>query len=55
VPEENSSPSPFTDLRFSNDGNLLLAVSEGRVYVLDAFKGEVRCCFCGGFGACGVA
>ncbi len=42
VGEEANSPAPFTDLRFSNDGNLLLACVEGRVYVLDAFKGLVQ-------------
>lgn len=33
--------TPFTYLRFSLDGNKLLAVGEGCVYILDAFKGVV--------------
>lgn len=33
--------APFGSLSFSNDGQHILAVVESRVYVLDAFKGDV--------------
>lgn len=32
---------PFGFLRFSNDGQHILAVVESRIYVMDAFKGDV--------------
>jgi WD40 repeat protein len=41
VPDLRASPVPFSHLRFSPDGKRLLAVAEGRVYVLDAFTGAV--------------
>jgi COMPASS component SWD2 len=41
VPELRASPVPFSHLRFSADGKKLLAVAEGRIYVLDAFDGKV--------------
>ncbi|KAJ9533442.1 hypothetical protein QJQ45_026480 [Haematococcus lacustris] len=43
ITEEANSPLAISDLRFSNDGKLMLAVSEGKVYVLDAFNGSVLC------------
>ena len=33
--------SHFQYLRFSLDGNKLLAVTDGKVYVIDAFKGAI--------------
>ena len=41
VPELRASPVPFSHLRFSADGKRLLAVAEGRIFVLDAFEGKV--------------
>lgn len=31
---------PFAHLHFSNDGEQLVAVHEGKIFVLDAFTGE---------------
>lgn len=42
VPQESSSPASFSCLRFSTDQALLLAVVETRIYLLDAFTGEVK-------------
>jgi hypothetical protein len=36
-----NSPSGFSDLRFSNDGKWMLGVVESKIYVLDAFNGNV--------------
>mmetsp|Transcript_26980 Transcript_26980/g.58990 ORF Transcript_26980/g.58990 Transcript_26980/m.58990 type:complete len:322 (-) Transcript_26980:297-1262(-) len=41
VQEEANSPIPFGDIKFSLDGKYMLAVAEGRLYVLDAFNGGV--------------
>ena len=41
VPEEVNSAQSFADIKFSNDGKLILAVVEGKVFVIDAFNGEV--------------
>jgi COMPASS component SWD2 len=41
VPDLRASPVPFSHLRFSPDGKRLLAVAEGRIFVLDAFTGAV--------------
>ena len=43
VADEANSAAVFAILRFSLDGSSLLAVVEGRVYVLDSFSGETRC------------
>ncbi len=42
IPQEASSPASFSCLRFSTDQQLLLAVVETRIYLLDAFTGEVK-------------
>lgn len=36
-----NSTSAFVDIKFSNDGKYILAVVEGKAYVLDAFNGNV--------------
>ncbi|KXZ48268.1 hypothetical protein GPECTOR_29g46 [Gonium pectorale] len=41
VEEEKASAAGFADIKFSNNGNLLMAVAEGRIYLLDAYKGSV--------------
>lgn len=41
IKDEVQEKNSFSYLRFSMDGNKLLAVTDGRVYVLDAFKGQV--------------
>ncbi|GAB4813270.1 hypothetical protein N2152v2_000316 [Parachlorella kessleri] len=41
VSDERNSAAVFAVLRFSLDGKRLLAVVEGRIYVLDAFEGAV--------------
>jgi COMPASS component SWD2 len=43
VPEERSSNALFSVVRFSLDGKTLMAVVEGRIYVLDAFTGKTIC------------
>lgn len=43
VQEEMHSNALFAVIRFSLDGKYLLAVVEGRIYVLDAFSGHVVC------------
>lgn len=43
VSDEHNSTAAFAVLRFSLDGNRLLAVVEGRIYVLDAYEGTVLC------------
>ena len=43
VADECNSAAVFAVLRFSLDGSSLLAVVEGRVYVLDSFSGEMCC------------
>ena len=40
VEQERNSNALFASLRFSLDGQFLLAVVEGRIYVLDAFSGK---------------
>lgn len=40
VEQERNSNAMFASLRFSLDGQCLLAVVEGRIYALDAFKGD---------------
>lgn len=42
VAGERNSNAVFASLRFSLDGKYLLAVVEGRIYVLDAFSGETK-------------
>lgn len=41
VEDERSGAAVFASLKFSLDGKYLLAVVEGRIYVLDAFTGFV--------------
>ena len=41
VQEEVNAAQSFADIKFSNDGKLILAVVEGKVFVIDAFNGEV--------------
>lgn len=41
VGDERNSAAVFAKIRFSLDGKRLLAVVEGRIYVLDAFEGTV--------------
>jgi COMPASS component SWD2 len=43
VEDERNSAAVFAVLRFSLDGKCLLAVVEGRIYVLDAFEGAKLC------------
>ncbi len=40
VPQLVNSPSNFAQLQFSMDGQKLLAVCDGNIYVLDAFNGS---------------
>lgn len=42
VKSEENSNAVFSTLRFSLDGQSLLGVVEGRIYVLDAFSGETK-------------
>jgi hypothetical protein len=42
VRDEIHSGALFACLRFSLDGSLLLAVAEGRIYLLDSFSGELK-------------
>ena len=42
VSDEIHSGALFACLKFSLDGSLLLAVAEGRIYLLDSFEGELR-------------
>ncbi|EFJ44001.1 hypothetical protein VOLCADRAFT_65424 [Volvox carteri f. nagariensis] len=39
---EKGNPTGFADIKFSNNGNLLMAVVEGRIYLLDAYKVPTR-------------
>ncbi|GFR42142.1 hypothetical protein Agub_g2989 [Astrephomene gubernaculifera] len=55
VEEEKGSPAGFADIRFSNNGNLLMAVAEGRIYLLDAYKGTVYKRFANGIPEAGGA
>jgi hypothetical protein len=41
VSDEIHSGALFGCLRFSLDGSLLLAVAEGRIYLLDSFEGRL--------------
>jgi COMPASS component SWD2 len=41
VEDERNSNAVFASLKFSLDGKRLLAVVEGRIYVLDAFQGTI--------------
>ncbi|PSC71591.1 CBL-interacting kinase 32 [Micractinium conductrix] len=41
VQDEINSGALFGCLKFSLDGSMLLAVAEGRIYVLDSFEGKV--------------
>jgi WD40 repeat protein len=41
INDEINTPSSFSDLRFSNDGKWILGVVESKIYVLDAFSGNV--------------
>ncbi|GIL78667.1 hypothetical protein Vretimale_6168 [Volvox reticuliferus] len=55
VEEEKGSPSGFADIKFSSNGNLLMAVVEGRIYLLDAYKGTVFKRFANGIPETGTA
>lgn len=54
VPDLKQSPVPFARLAFSNDGKLLLAVAEGKAYVLDAFSGGLLRAFSNGVPEAGM-
>lgn len=41
VSDEMKTGALFSCLKFSLDGAMLLAVAEGRIYVLDSFEGKV--------------
>lgn len=41
IKDENCSVVPFSSLKFSYDGQKILAVNEGKVYVVEAFEGHV--------------
>lgn len=41
VTDEAGSAMGFTDIKFSNNGNMILAAVEGRLYLLDAYKGSI--------------
>ena len=41
VTDEANSSVAFSDVKFSYDGKYMLAVVEGKVYVLDAYNGNV--------------
>lgn len=43
VQEEQNSSALFSLIRFSLDGKYLLAVVEGRIYVLDSYNGTTVC------------
>ncbi|KAG2454675.1 hypothetical protein HYH02_000514 [Chlamydomonas schloesseri] len=55
VEEEKNSAAGFADIRFSNNGNLLMAVAEGRIYLLDAYKGSTLRRFSNGIPEAGTA
>ena len=40
--DEIHSGALFACLKFSLDGSLLLAVAEGRIYLLDSFEGSLK-------------
>lgn len=42
VRDEIDTGALFAYLKFSLDGQLLLAVAEGRIYLLDSFEGTVK-------------
>lgn len=52
VEDERNSPSGFSDIRFSNNGNVLMGVVEGRIYLLDAYKVGARAGQDGGRSVC---
>lgn len=37
----NNTPVPFAHLYFSNDGKQMVAVHMDKIFVLDAFTGEI--------------
>lgn len=41
IKDENCSVIPFSSLKFSYDGQKILAVNESTVYVIEAFEGRV--------------
>jgi WD40 repeat protein len=41
VPDDANTSTPFTQIRFSANGRLLLAVAGGRVNLLDAYQGAL--------------
>ncbi|KAG2485007.1 hypothetical protein HYH03_016210 [Edaphochlamys debaryana] len=55
VEDEKGNPAGFSDIKFSNNGNLITAVVEGRIYLLDAYKGTVIKRFANGIPEAGGA
>lgn len=55
VADEKNGAAVFAVLRFSLDGKYLLAVVEGRIYVMDAFEGTVERKVCGVVGSSRLA
>ncbi|MEW5305329.1 MAG: hypothetical protein WDW38_005630 [Sanguina aurantia] len=55
VQEELNSPSCFADIKFSNDGKMIMAVVDGKVYLLDAFNGNILKKFVNGIPEGGTA
>lgn len=41
IKDENCTSVPFTSMKFSYDGQKILAVNTSNVYVLEAFHGQV--------------
>lgn len=41
IKDESSTQLPLAFIKFSNDGKYILAVVEGRIYVIDAFTSSV--------------
>lgn len=42
VEDERNKPTSFSHIKFTNDGKLMLAVCEGKIYLVDAFDGVVK-------------
>eukprot|EP00878_Enallax_costatus_P013899 GHUV01014534.1.p1 GENE.GHUV01014534.1~~GHUV01014534.1.p1 ORF type:complete len:275 (+),score=51.67 GHUV01014534.1:210-1034(+) len=55
VQDLRNSPVPFSHISFSNDGKTMIAVAEGKIFVLDAFTGSVNRTFPNGVTEAGAA
>ena len=55
IHEEAQSLAPISSIKFSCDGKLMIAVMEGRIYLLDAFNGAVLYKFLNGMSYAGPA